>query len=230
LVGKGPPGRSKKDVMRDPLRSSLILLAGLVMGLPGGVRADQAIMADGRVLRIEAVQPLGETAWLLELEGGGKISCPRSRLLRILPDLPAEPVVEAPVRETWKSLAGEYGEAIERWSRENGLEPRLIVAVILAESNFDPLALSPKGAQGLMQLMPATAAEFEVTDPYDPEDNIRGGVSYLGWLLERYGGDLELTLAAYNAGPEAVEQHGGVPPFPETRDYIRRVLGRYQRL
>jgi soluble lytic murein transglycosylase-like protein len=207
----------------------LVLLAGLSLPpLPPAI-ADQAVLADGRVLRVNAVRPLGPNAWLLELAGGGEISCARSRLVEVRPDPP--PIGEpGPIPPTWAELAGPYGDIIGRLAEERGLEPRLVVAVIKAESNFDPQARSPKGAQGLMQLMPGTARDLAVGDPFDPEENIRGGIDYLSQMLDRFEGDLELALAAYNAGPEAVVRHGGVPPYAETQAYIRRVLSQYRRL
>lgn len=112
----------------------------------------------------------------------------------------------------------------EEASREAGLDPRLLKAVAAAESGFDPRAVSPKGALGLMQLMPGTARELGVSDPFDPEQSVRGGARYLRRLLDRFGGRLDLALAAYNAGPSAVERHGGVPPYRETREYVQRVI------
>jgi hypothetical protein len=108
-----------------------------------------------------------------------------------------------------------------------GLDPELVLAVIAAESAFDPAAESPKGAKGLMQLMPATARRFGVRDIWDPTDNLHGGMAYLRWLLRHYRGDVTLTLAAYNAGEGAVARYGGVPPYQETRHYIRRVRQDY---
>src|SRR5439155_10468051 len=104
------------------------------------------------------------------------------------------------------------------------LSPDLVLAVMAAESNFDPLAVSPKNAQGLMQLTPDTAARFRVRRLTDPAQNIRGGMAYLRWLLAYFEGDLALVLAAYNAGERAVERYRGVPPFAETRAYVQRVL------
>jgi len=108
-----------------------------------------------------------------------------------------------------------------------GLDPRLVLAVIAAESAFDKSAVSPKGAQGLMQLMPETASRFGVKDAFDPEQNLRGGMSYLAWLLEQFPGRLDHAVAAYNAGEEAVERYRGIPPYAETQEYVRRVLGYY---
>lgn len=103
------------------------------------------------------------------------------------------------------------------------LSPELVLAVIQVESNFDPKAQSPKRAQGLMQLIPATAQRFGVHDPWDPRQNLRGGMAYLHWLLRRFDGDVRLALAGYNAGEGAVQRHGGVPPYAETQGYLRKV-------
>jgi len=113
---------------------------------------------------------------------------------------------------------------IERHARLQDLNPRLVQAVIQVESGYNPRALSRRGAQGLMQLMPGTAKLLGVEDPYDPEENVRGGTEYLRRQLDRFS-NLSLALAAYNAGPSAVAQHGGIPPYAETRDYVRKVLG-----
>lgn len=107
------------------------------------------------------------------------------------------------------------------------LDPALVLEVVRMESNFDPRARSHKGALGLMQLIPSTARRFGVKDPFDPVQNLRGGMAYLRWLLERFDGDLKLTLAGYNAGEAAVERHGGIPPYDETRSYVGTILSRY---
>ena len=123
--------------------------------------------------------------------------------------------------------AARYDELIERHAATLGVRADLVRAVIQIESGFNPRAVSSKGALGLMQLMPATAAELRVTDPFDPADNIRGGITYLRWLLDRYDGNEELALAAYNAGPGAVERYGNrVPPYRETRDFVGLVQDR----
>ena len=118
----------------------------------------------------------------------------------------------------------DYEHIIKQAAGRFRVDPSLVKAVIRAESAFDHQAISSKGAQGLMQLMPATADEMEVKDPFNPEENIFGGTRYLSLLLERYNQDKPLALAAYNAGPENVKKYGGVPPFPETITFIERVL------
>ena len=120
-----------------------------------------------------------------------------------------------------------YDGLIGLTAREHRLQPALVKAVIAAESNFDPDAVSRRGAQGLMQLMPETAAALGVADPLQPLENVRGGTRYLRLMIDRYG-DLERALAAYNAGPSAVDRYGGIPPYPETRDYVQRVLTYYR--
>ena len=109
------------------------------------------------------------------------------------------------------------------------IDPALVLAVIAQESAFNPSALSNKQAQGLMQLIPETAQRFGVRNPFDPEDNIRGGIAYLHFLLRHFQGDVALTLAAYNAGEKAVDKYQGIPPYPETRHYVRRIMAHYPR-
>ncbi len=114
-------------------------------------------------------------------------------------------------------------------ARRFGLDPRLVMAVIAVESSFRADAVSPKNAQGLMQLLPETATRFGVADPLDPQQNVAGGVKYLRWLLDQFDGDIRLALAAYNAGEKAVWKHKGIPPYDETQSYVRRVLSLYKR-
>lgn len=138
-----------------------------------------------------------------------------------------------PVMRDWSNgsrlAPGRLEEIIRSASNRYAVDPDLVRAVIKAESAFNAAARSPKGAQGLMQLMPDTARLHKVSNVYDPDENIDGGVRHLRLLLDRYQGDLRLTLAGYNAGIQAVEKYGGVPPYPETREYIRRVLDYHQR-
>ena len=121
----------------------------------------------------------------------------------------------------------EYQSTIKRISARYRVDPTLVTAVISTESNFNELAISRSGAMGLMQLMPDTATHLGVQDPFDPKDNIEGGVKYLRYLIERFKGDLELAVAAYNCGPSTVDRFGGVPPYGETRRYVKKVFDRY---
>lgn len=136
-----------------------------------------------------------------------------------------------PGLEVWDALgvsgtdlpATVYDQFIDRVAREHGLSPQLIKAVALVESGFNTHAVSPKGAQGLMQLMPATARQYGVKDAFDPLQNLRAGTIHLRKLLDEFDGDLTLALAAYNAGSGAVRRHGGVPAYRETQEYVRKV-------
>ena len=123
-----------------------------------------------------------------------------------------------------------FDHLIRKVADREGVDRGLVKAVIHTESGFNPSALSKPGAQGLMQLMPATAQRYAVRNVFDPADNIDGGVRHLRYLLKRYENDLTLALAAYNAGEKNVERYDGVPPFPETQDYVKRVLSRYEKL
>lgn len=130
------------------------------------------------------------------------------------------------------ALVHSYRDIIRQNARAYQLEEALVKAVIKAESNYNPQSLSNKGAQGLMQLIPSTARLMNVNDPFDPAENIRGGSNYLRLMLDQFNGNIDLALAAYNAGPNAVQRHGGIPPYEETRNYVQRVrryLEQYRR-
>ncbi len=131
-----------------------------------------------------------------------------------------------PAATRWSKLrvGRDMREMIAKTAYRFDLEPALVHAVVRAESGFNPQAVSSAGARGLMQLMPATAIEVGVRDVFHPQENLDGGVSYLRGLLDRYAGNVHLALAAYNAGPGAVDTHGGVPPYAETKEYLRRVF------
>lgn len=117
-----------------------------------------------------------------------------------------------------------FAGVVNRFAMKHGVDPALVRAVIHAESAFRPEVVSPKGAGGLMQLMPATAERFKVSNRFDPEENIAGGVAYLALLLKMFDGDRELAVAAYNAGENAVKRYGGIPPYQETQVYVKRVM------
>lgn len=141
------------------------------------------------------------------------IAPPSSGLTLITPS-PEEP----------KTSASTYDHLIEAACRKHSMDPALVTAVIQAESRFDPQAVSPRGAKGLMQINPITVRELGINDPFNPELNIDGGVRYLKRLMDTFDGDRKLALAAYNAGPTQVYRHNGVPPFKETQDYLKRVF------
>lgn len=136
-----------------------------------------------------------------------------------------ETAVRPPPRKTEGAAvpSGPVGEIVSQCASQFNLDEALIHAVIKAESGYNPRAVSNKGAMGIMQLIPSTARDMQVNDPFNPEDNIRGGSRYLRLMLDEFGGNLDLAIAAYNAGPNAVRRHGGIPPYQETRTYVDRV-------
>lgn len=137
---------------------------------------------------------------------------------------------EASVLPSYNRNRNAFDHLIRQAAQQHGVSEGLIKAVMHTESGFNVRARSPVGAQGLMQLMPATARRFNVSDAYDPQQNIFAGARYLSWLLKRFNGNTELALAGYNAGEGNVDKYGGIPPFRETQDYVRRVTSRYQNL
>jgi soluble lytic murein transglycosylase-like protein len=122
---------------------------------------------------------------------------------------------------------GAYHGIVDEKARKHNVDPKLVKAVIAAESGWNPGAISPKGAVGIMQLMPKTATDMGVNNRFNPEQNIEGGVKYLKFLLDKFNGNMTLALAAYNAGPARVERSGGVPSIPETLNYVRKVMHTY---
>ncbi len=159
----------------------------------------------------------------LVLKGGGVVGLPEDQVRGIVPDEIMDEIAQAQKSTRLLSKAEIESLAIEIAKRHN-VDASLVLAVIRVESAFEPQAVSPKGAQGLMQLMPATAGDLGIDDPFDPGANIDGGVRHLSQLLRRYRGDRVRALAAYNAGAAAVDRHQGVPPYRETRSYVRKVL------
>lgn len=195
------------------------LLLALLVSAAAPARAEIAVLSRGSTLKV--------TGWRLEhdlvfltLKEGGEIGLPASEVRGLVPDEVLDEVGAARDPEEVRALAVET-------ARRHGLDPDLVLAVVGVESAFRTDAVSPKGARGLMQLMPATARSLGVSDALDPQQNLDGGVRHLGSLLALYRGDLRKALAAYNAGAGAVERYGGPPPYRETRDYVRRVLERY---
>ncbi len=210
---------SAPSVSLCPLRYAFALLL-LVLFCSTSASAEYAVLRNGQRLHIAGYERVGDTVRLTVQ--GGSISIRADELQAIEPEdifdpIPAPPAPVAP-----------YAEIIRAAAAASGLDEHLIASVIAAESDFNPRAVSRKGAQGLMQLMPATVARFAVANGFDPAENILTGTRYLKELLVLYRGDVTLALAAYNAGPERVEQYRGVPPYAETRGYLRRVAREYQ--
>lgn len=144
-----------------------------------------------------------------------------------LPERPVRVAEVAPRPETGQASGGEIEQIVRRLAPQFSVDPLLALAVISIESAFNPRAVSPKNARGLMQLMPGTAERFGVKQVFDPIENISGGLAYLRWLLAFFQGDVQLVLAGYNAGERAVERYRGIPPFAETRAYVRKISGMY---
>lgn len=144
--------------------------------------------------------------------------------IRVVPEdnLPEVDLAFDSAKELIREFA--YSDLVVSLSKKHEVDWKMVAAVMAVESNFNPRAVSHKGAQGLMQLMPATARMYRVSDPYDPIQNIEAGVLHLKMLVERYKGKLELVLAAYNSGEKSVERYRGIPPFAETRAYVQKVL------
>jgi soluble lytic murein transglycosylase-like protein len=208
-------------------RALFAAIAVLCFALPA--RAEIVFFSTGRTLSIKEhrIDPSDDDKLILTLRSGGEIVCEPAIIDRIVPDeVPyPEPDVERPavvVAAAAPAAPVKYGEIIDKVSAAHDVPANLVRAVIQVESAYHERARSPKGAMGLMQLMPATARQFQVADPYDPAANIEGGVKYLKSLLERL--PVALALAAYNAGEAAVQRFNGVPPYRETQDYVARIL------
>lgn len=205
----------------------LALGASIVAG-PVAPAAEALVFTDGRELVVEGWRVEGERIDV-ELPGGGRMALPASSIEAVRPVASARPRQEEPTPVDggeWRAWAGEFADIIHEAARTYDLDPVLLAAVMRIESNFDPFAVSPKGACGLLQLIPATARRFGVGDVFDPAENVHGGARYLQWLMARYDGDTRLALAAYNAGENAVDRYGGIPPYRETQNYVRKVLGK----
>ena len=217
----------------------LLAIATVVVLLTYAVpaQAELVYFSNGRTLSVKAHRVEGESL-VLVLRGGGEIVCESSIVSRIEPDevpypeelplAPAGPLAPAadpngPLMATSELLANpQFDSLIDSVSARHGIDATLVRAVIQVESNYQQRARSPKGAKGLMQLMPGTARQYGVSNPYDPAANLEGGIKHLKSLLDRF--PLRLALAAYNAGEAAVQRFGGVPPFAETRLYVERIL------
>ncbi len=225
------------------MRTLILMLATLLFASTAS--ASIALFSDGRNMKIEAYAVQEETIHLT-MPGGGMMSLPITRIERIVDDeiVTAEVVeevrkiVEEGVfpRRSWRFsensqplFQSKYNDIIIEASRQFDVDAALVSAVIKAESDYNPRIVSHKGARGLMQLMPATAARFGVVNSFDPRENIHGGTRYLRWLLKKFDGNADLAVAAYNAGEGNVWKYEGVPPFRETVNYINRIAKHIRR-
>ena len=201
------------------LKSVALLLP---LGLLGAqaLRAEYVVLRSGQRLTVTSYQLNGDK-YRLQM-AGGSVEIAAEEVVAIEPEevftpVPATPAMKPPYRELVEAAAARYN-----------VDADLIKSVIAVESNFDPKAVSPKKARGLMQLLPETAARLGVRNIEDPQENIDAGTRYLRELLEKYNNNLALALAAYNAGPERIQRYGRVPPFAETISYVRRVRRNYE--
>ena len=198
------------------MRVKLVILFVLALAaLAAGARADYFVLRSGARLNVTAYQLVGER-YRIQMNGGSA-EIAAADVIAIEPEeifipAPRMPLIQAP-----------YGDMIQSAAKKYSVDADLIFSVIAAESNFNPRAISRRGARGLMQLLPATGTRFGVKDIFDPAQNIDAGTQYLRDLMARYQGDLVLTLAAYNAGPGAVQRYGHVPPYNETISYVRAI-------
>jgi len=212
----------------------IVVAAWAVLGIAVPARAELVFFAAGRSMSVKSHRVEGDSI-VLVLRAGGEIVCAPAAIARITPDeVPyPEPEAEAavppaPAPPPPVVPAVPYGDIIDKIAREQNVPAKLVRAVIQVESGYNERARSRKGAMGLMQLMPETARQYSVSDPYDPTSNIDAGIRHLRALLDRLP-TLTLAIAAYNAGEAAVQRFRGVPPYPETRDYVKRVLDLFSR-
>ncbi|MEJ2367546.1 MAG: lytic transglycosylase domain-containing protein [Acidobacteriota bacterium] len=208
------------------MKRAALLLALLFFALPS-FGMELVIFRSRKALVVEHYrEERGEA--LMVLPGGGTFGCPIRQIARHVPGYVPPPSLPDPETALPKDLP--YRKLIGKYCQKYQMDCRLVSALIRVESNFNPKAVSPKGAQGLMQLMPSVQKDEGVSDPFDPAQNIRAGIHYLKRLLKTFQGDLRLTLAAYNAGLTRVQASGDVPDIPETQHYVARILKLYPTL
>jgi len=210
----------------------------LLLALPA-LGTDLAILHNGFSIRHERRETVGSVTRLYLGSGKDYVDIATDQIERFERDLSpvavpalipaAAPLAQARLAKPNAVKPQDLNEVINTISDQHHLDPDFINSVIHAESGFNPRAVSPKGAQGLMQLMPGTASKLGVSNAFDPRANVEGGTRYLSELLQRYNFDVIKALAAYNAGPQRVQQYGGVPPYYETRTYVARIVRDYNR-
>lgn len=213
-----------------------VLTVVAVLASTSYLDAEVIVFANGRTMSVKDHRISGDSI-TVTLRQGGEATFDRALVVEVKPD--EVPRAMARVASTASGAASNvaplsgrpFAALIETVALKHGIDPALVHAVIATESNYRPRATSRVGARGLMQVMPATARDLGVRSAgalFDPKQNVEAGVKYLKVLLERFDGDLPTALAAYNAGPGAVSKHDGIPPYPETRKYVRKVLSNFQ--
>ena len=207
---------------------SPIVVAVFGLTLPGQASAEIVRLTNGRTMTVDLCRFEGEWA-IVMLRNGGEIKMPKDLIDDLMPDevpyaktVAIEALAASAAANRPQLSIAQIFDLVSRTAAQVGVPTALAHAVVKAESNYNPLAVSPKGAMGLMQLMPFVAREYGVRDPFDAEENLTAGLNHLKSLLQRY--DRSRALAAYNAGEGAVSRYGGVPPYRETRNYVQRIL------
>jgi soluble lytic murein transglycosylase-like protein len=208
-----------------------VLTTAVVMGLlaPAPARAELVRLTNGRIISVASCRFDGEFV-VLEFRGGGEVRAPKDLIAELMPDevpyaraLALEALAMSAAASGPQLAIGEIRSLVSRIAEKWRVPEKLAHALVQTESNYEPRAVSPKGAMGLMQLMPVVAEQYAVVDPFNAEANLEAGMRHLRGLLDRFPGRLTLALAAYNAGEGAVSRYNGVPPYRETQDYVRRI-------
>jgi hypothetical protein len=213
----------------DRYRTALAAFALMLLVCAAQANAEIVFLTSGRTVSVKSHRFEGDSI-ILSLRTGGEVTCDKSLIEKIIADevpypepaLPPQTPAPTPEPPTGLLQSTPYGEIIAAMSETHGVDPLLVRALIQVESNYQARAKSRKGAMGLMQLMPATAREYKLRNPFDPRANIETGIRHLKSLIDRFG--VELGLAAYNAGEGAVTKFNGIPPYRETRTYVSRIL------
>ena len=203
---------------------------GVFITAAAPAHAELVFFQSGRAMSVRAIRSDGDEI-VLQLRSGGDIHCDKTLIVKVEPDeveypeevLQALPVVRAVLTFEAPAIPAQYRDLVTATAAKHGVDPRVVSALIQVESAYHSRAVSPKGARGLMQLMPATGRQYGALDLFDPKVNLEAGIQHLKKLLTRYD-QLPLALAAYNAGEAAVDRFGGIPPFRETQDYVSRIL------
>jgi soluble lytic murein transglycosylase-like protein len=201
-----------------------LIAASVCLALPAPAAADLVHLKNGRVLSVESGELKVDQA-ILVFRDGGRMQAPQSMIEEVLPDEYPRVKAGAPSVALGVAPAGsDIQVLVETAAARYGIDVKLAQALVRVESNYYPRAVSPKGAKGLMQLMPSIAQQYAVSDVFNPAENLDAGMRHLRGLLDRFKDNVSFALAAYNAGLFAVTKYGGVPPYRETQDYVRRIL------